>query len=109
MNRKGDARKGCKMVKFLGKDKGVQLWKIVFDVAGGRNIFMEGKRESLACHEGGSRLHRYDSSNCLNDCLPERTESKCWKCQHFKGGRGKGTTEAHSVQSNTGGGDYRFS
>lgn len=64
MNRKGDVRKGCEMVKFLGEDKGVQLWKIVFDVAGGRNIFMEGKRESLACHEGRSCQHRHGSSNC---------------------------------------------
>lgn len=63
MNRKGDVRKGCEVVKFLGEDKGVQLWKIVFHVAGGRNIFMEGKRESLACGEGRSHLHRQDRSD----------------------------------------------
>ena len=53
MNRKGDVRKGCEMVKFLGEDRGIQLWKIVFDVAGGRNILMEGKRETLPMIKAG--------------------------------------------------------
>jgi hypothetical protein len=33
----------------------------------------------------------------LNGCyLPKRAESECWKCQHFKGGRGR-TTQAFSA------------